>query len=61
MAHIALTFLCEDRLAATTALPITLLPIRNQENPVWQQRLEAVSNLKGPHFHVGMTSLAMYA
>jgi hypothetical protein len=61
MAHIALTFLCEDRLAATTALPITLLPIQNQENPVWKQCLEAVSNLKGPHFHARMTSLARYA
>jgi hypothetical protein len=27
MAHIALTSLCEDRLAATAALPITLLLI----------------------------------
>jgi hypothetical protein len=27
MAHISLTPLCEDRLTATTALPITLLPI----------------------------------
>jgi hypothetical protein len=53
--------LCEDRLAATVALLITLLPIRNQENPVWQQRLEAVSNLKGLHFHIRMTSLAKYA
>jgi hypothetical protein len=35
MAHIVLTSLCEDRLTATAALPITLLPIRNQENPVW--------------------------
>jgi hypothetical protein len=26
MAHIALTSLCEDHLAATAALPITLLP-----------------------------------
>jgi hypothetical protein len=26
--------LCEDHLAATAALPITLLPISNQENPV---------------------------
>jgi hypothetical protein len=34
MAHIALTSLCEDRLAATAALPIVLLPIRNQENPI---------------------------
>jgi hypothetical protein len=61
MAHIALTSLCEDHLAATAALPIVLLPIPNQENSVWQQHLEAVSNLKGPHFHVGMTSLAKYA
>jgi hypothetical protein len=28
MAHIALTSLCEDRLTATAALPIALLPIR---------------------------------
>jgi hypothetical protein len=61
MAHIALTSLCEDRLATTAALPIALLPIQNQENPVWQQHLEAVSDLKGPHFHAGMTSLAKYA
>jgi hypothetical protein len=45
----------------TAALSIVLLPIQDQENPVWQQRLEAVSNLKGPHFHAGMTSLARYA
>jgi hypothetical protein len=60
MAHIALTSLCEDRLAATAVLPIVLLLIRNQENPVWQQRLEAVFDLKGPHFHVRMTLLAKY-
>jgi hypothetical protein len=60
MAHIALTSLCEDRLTATAALPITLLLIQDQENPIWQQRLAAVSDLKGPHFHAGMTSLARY-
>jgi hypothetical protein len=60
MAHIALTSLCEDCLDATVALPIALLPIQNQENPIWQQRLEAVSDLEGPHFHTGMTSLARY-
>jgi hypothetical protein len=40
---------CEDRLAATAALPITLLMIQNQENPARQQRLEAVSDLEDPH------------
>jgi hypothetical protein len=60
MAHIALTSLCEDRLTATAALPSALLPIWDQENPVLQQCLMAVSDLEGPHFHVGMTSLARY-
>jgi hypothetical protein len=35
MAHIALTSLCEDHLIATAVLPIVLLLIWNQENPVW--------------------------
>jgi hypothetical protein len=60
MMYIALSSLCEDHLAATAALPVALLPIQNQENPIWQQRLEPVSNLEGPHFHIGMTSLARY-
>jgi hypothetical protein len=61
MAHMALTSLCEDRFVAIVALPIVLLLIQNQENPVCQQRLETVSNLRGPHLHAGMTSLARYA
>jgi hypothetical protein len=61
MAHITLTSLCENHLTATAALPIALLPIQDYENPVWQQRLATVSDLEGPHFHAGMTSLARYA
>jgi hypothetical protein len=61
MAHMALTSLCEDCLAATATQAILLLSIRDQENPIWQQRLEAMSNLRGPHFYAGMTSLAKYA
>jgi hypothetical protein len=61
MAHIALTSLCENHLAGTAALPIALLPIQNQENPLWQQRLEAMSDLEGPHFYAELTSLARYA
>jgi hypothetical protein len=34
MSHIALTSLCEDHLTTTATLPIALLPIRDQENPV---------------------------
>jgi hypothetical protein len=61
MAHIALTSLCEDRFTTITALPILLLLIRDQKNPVWQHYLAAMSDLEGPHFHTGMTSLARYA
>jgi hypothetical protein len=61
MAQVALTSLCESRLADTAAMPIVLFRIRNQEDPMWKQRLEAVSNHKGPHFHAGMAVLAGYA
>jgi hypothetical protein len=60
MVHNALTSQCEDRLTATAARPIVLLLIRNQENPVWQQRREVMSNLEGPHFHAESTSLARH-
>jgi hypothetical protein len=52
-AHVALTSLCESRLADTTAMSIMLFPIRNQEDLVWKQRHKAVSNPEGPHFHAG--------
>jgi hypothetical protein len=61
MAQVALTSLCETRLADTAAMPIVLFLIHNQEDPVWKQRLEAVSNPEGPHFHAGMAALAGYA
>jgi hypothetical protein len=60
-AQVALTSLCETRLADTAAMPIVLFPIRNQEYPVWKQRLEAVSNPEGPHFQAGMAALVGYA
>jgi hypothetical protein len=60
MAHITLSSLCEDCLTATAALAIMLLLIRDQENPIWQQRLVAVSEHEGPHFHTEITSLAKY-
>jgi hypothetical protein len=41
-------------------MSIVLFPICNQEDHVWNQRLEAESNPEGPHFHVGMATLAGY-
>jgi hypothetical protein len=60
-AQVALTSLCETRLADTAMMPIALFPIHNQEDPMWKQRLEAMSNPEGPHFHAGMVVLAGYA
>jgi hypothetical protein len=60
-AQVALTSLCESRHADTSAMPIALFLICNQEDPMWKQRLEAVSNPKGPHFHAGMAALDGYA
>jgi hypothetical protein len=51
----------EIMLTATKAMPIALFLIQNQENPMWKQRLEAVSDLEGPHFNVGMAAMAKYA
>jgi hypothetical protein len=59
-AQVALTSLCESRLTHTAVIPITLFLIRNQEDPVWKQHLEAVSNPEGPHFHASMAALAGY-
>jgi hypothetical protein len=47
----------ESHLADTAMMPIALFLIRNQEDPVWKQRHEAVSNPEGPHFHAGMAAL----
>jgi hypothetical protein len=60
-AHVALTSLFESRLDATAAMPITLFLIRNKENPMWKQWLEAVSNVEGPHFSADMAVMAKYA
>jgi hypothetical protein len=58
--QVALTSLCESRLADTAVMPIALFPICNQEDPMWKQRLEVMSNPEGPHFYAGMAALVGY-
>jgi hypothetical protein len=41
-AQITLTSLCESCLTYIAVMLMTLFPIRNQDDPVWKQRLEAV-------------------
>jgi hypothetical protein len=59
--QVARTSLCGSRLGDTAAMPIALFPVHYQGDPVWQQRLEAISNPEGPHFHIGMAAMAEYA
>jgi hypothetical protein len=47
-AQVVLTSLCESRVTDTAAMPIALFLIRNEEDPVWKQCLEAMSNPRGP-------------
>jgi hypothetical protein len=61
MAQVTLTSLCESRLTDTATMLVVLFPIHNQDDPMWKQHLEAVSNPEGPHFHVSMVALAEYA
>jgi hypothetical protein len=60
-AHIALTTLCETCLDDIAAMPIVLFLIREQEEPMWRQRLLDVTDPEGPHFHTGMAVMTKYA
>jgi hypothetical protein len=59
--HIALTALYESSLDDTTAMPITLFLICEQEEPMWRQHLQDVTDPEGPHFHTGMAAMTKYA
>jgi hypothetical protein len=42
-------------------MPIALFPIREQEEPMWRQHLQDVTDPEGPHFHGGMAAMTKYA
>jgi hypothetical protein len=58
MTHVVLTSLCECSLTATAAMPIVLFPIRVQEDPDWQQCLQAMCNIESPHFSTSWAEMA---
>jgi hypothetical protein len=60
-AHVALTSLCESRLNDTAVMPIALFLIRKYEDLVWMQRLQAMTDLEGPHFHADLAAMIEYA
>jgi hypothetical protein len=60
-AQVALSSLCGSRLLDTATMPVVLFLVRYQGDPMWQQRLEAISDPKGPHFHASLAAMAEYA
>jgi hypothetical protein len=59
-AHVALTALCESRIDDTIAMQIMLFPIHEQEEPMWRQRLQDVTDPEDPHFHANMVAMTKY-
>jgi hypothetical protein len=60
MAHMALTSLCELNLTTTTTISTALFSIHDQEDPDWQQCLEAMCNIESPHFSAGWAEIDKY-
>jgi hypothetical protein len=61
MAYVALTVMCEQRLADTINTSIVLILIRDQEEPEWRQCLEAAGDLTRKKFNAGWAHMAKYA
>jgi hypothetical protein len=52
-AHQALTEFCEGHLPVLSGTAIALLPIRNEDNMMWSERVATVGNPKLPTYHAG--------
>jgi hypothetical protein len=60
-AHQALTEFCERHLPVLGDTTIALLPIRNEGNTVWSERVIAISDPEFPTHHAGWAHTARYA
>jgi hypothetical protein len=60
-AHMPLTVLCSQNLAATAGTPISLYPIQDHSNPEWKARMDEVGNVFQVHYHSGWVYMAGYA
>jgi hypothetical protein len=52
-AHMALTALCSQNLAATAGTPISLYPIQDLSDPEWKACIDEVGNVFHVHYHSG--------
>jgi hypothetical protein len=60
-AHQALTEFCERHLPILDDTAIALLPVRNEGNTVWSERVAAISDVELPTHHAGWALTARYA
>ena len=60
-AHQALTEFCERHLPVLGDTTIALLPVRNEGNAVWSERVTAISDPEFPTHHAGWALTARYA
>jgi DNA repair exonuclease SbcCD ATPase subunit len=60
-AHQALTEFCERHLSVLGDTAIALLPVQNEGNAVWSERVTAISNPEFLTHHVGWALTACYA
>jgi hypothetical protein len=60
-AHHALTEFCESHLSVLDDTTITLLPIQNEGNTEWSERVAAVGNPELPTHHAGWALMARYS
>jgi hypothetical protein len=60
-AHQALTEFCERHLPVLGDTTIALLPIRNEGNAVWSERVTAISDPESSTHHAGWALTARYA
>jgi hypothetical protein len=53
VAHMVLTTLCSQNLAATSGTPMSLYPIQDRSDPEWKARMDEVGNVFQIHYHSG--------
>jgi hypothetical protein len=61
VAHMALTALCSQNLAATAGTPISLYPVQDLSDPEWRARMDEASNFYRVHHHSGWAYMSHYA
>jgi hypothetical protein len=60
-AHMALTALCSQNLAATACTPLWMYPIQDRSDLEWKSRMDEVGNVFQVHYRSGWAYMAGYS